>query len=90
MAFTSNVTYQNVVGNERELRGTYTNTGGSTGGDIRTGLGEVRSLTLQPKGAAVSADASVVNETFPLVNQYGDVTIVTPADEDGEWIAKGI
>jgi hypothetical protein len=90
MSFTSAVTKNTVFGDLRVVMGTYTNDSGSTGGEIRTGLGTVMDLHMQPKGAAVVADASVVNETFPLANTYGDVTVVNTADEVGTWIAYGI
>lgn len=65
--------------------GTYTNSGGSTGGDIDTGLPNVCSFVLTPKGSSVSANQSVYNETLPLAN--GIVTIVTNANEVGSWWA---
>lgn len=69
----------------RIAAGTYTNSGGSTGGDIDTGLPNVRAFTLTPAGTSVSANQSVYNETLPL--GYGVVTIVTNANELGSWIA---
>jgi len=68
--------------------GTYKNTGGSTGGNIDTGLGLVYVVILQPKGSAVSANQPVVNETPPMAGNA--VTIVTSADEEGTWIAIGL
>ena len=44
-------------------------------------------LLLQAKGAAVTANESVVNETFPVAG--GDVTIVTDADLTGTFVAIG-
>ena len=90
MAFTATQVYQNVVGNEREIRGTYENTGGSTGGEVLTGLGEVRDFALHPKGNAILASTPVYDETLPLVNTSGSVTIVTNANESGTWVARGI
>ena len=92
MAFTSAVTAsgKTVFGNKRRVIGTYTNTGGSTGGDVTTNLSSVETFTLQTKGSAIVASAPVVNETFPLVNSTGAVTIVTNADEVGYWEATGI
>jgi len=69
------------------VRGTFTNTGGGTGGDVATGLSVVEEFWIQEGGTAVVASKSVVNETFPL--DGGDVTIVTVADVDGRWCALG-
>ena len=67
--------------------GTFTNTSGSTGGDITTGLKTVVEFSLQHTGSAVVASAPVVNETLPLADTA--ITIVTVADADGRWIAWG-
>lgn len=75
------------VGARKEAFGTYTSSGGGTGGDIKTGLNRVNYISLQSKGSAVIADAPVVNETLPLSS--GDVTIVTAANEVGSWYAVG-
>lgn len=90
MAFTATIT-KRVLGSDSEARiyGTYVNTGGSTGGDIQTGLSSVNYMQLQPVGVATLATQSVVNETFPVVNDGGNVTIVTSADESGQWMAWG-
>ena len=87
MAFTSAKTGFTVEGNNRMAYGTYTNTAGSTGGNIDTGLPLCDMIILQPNGAAVSANANAVNETLPVAGAA--VTIVTDADEDGYWIAFG-
>lgn len=90
MAFTYAVTDQQIEGHKRVLRGTYANDGGSTGGDVVTGLATVESFDIQPLAAAAIATQSVVNETFPLSNSNGAVTIVTSANESGIWEAKGV
>lgn len=87
MAFTSTVTARTVFGDKRVVYGTYTNTGGGAGGDIATGLSRVDAIFLQTSGAAVSADQSAVDETFPLSG--GDVTVVNTADSDGYYMAFG-
>lgn len=90
MAFTiSNVVTVPGTGAKAHVFGTYTNDGGSTGGDVVTGLNVVEAFLLQPKGAAVSANQPVVNETFPLTNTGGAVTIVTSANEVGQFLAIG-
>lgn len=86
MAF-SHTTEKTVFGNKRIVTGVYTNTGGSTGGDIATGLSQVDAVFLQPKGSAILANQPVVNEAFPL--NGGAVTVVTTADEIGTFIAVG-
>lgn len=87
MAFASTITDTKVAGDERETRGTFANTGGSTGGNIDTGLEICESLVLQHIGSAVVASAPVVNETFPVAGSA--VTVVTVADTTGVWVAKG-
>jgi len=92
MAFTPAlfaVQSQTVFGDRRVVMGTYVNTGGSTGGDIITGLSVVEFFILQPTGASALALAPVVNETFPMVNSNGAVTIVSNANDTGNWLAIG-
>lgn len=89
MAFASAVLDQTVEGNKRVVTGTYTGSGGGTGGDIATGLSRVDFISLQPGGASAFALAPVVNETLPLANG-GAVTIVTNANETGYWRAEGV
>lgn len=88
MAFSSTVTARSVFGNKHFVWGTFTNTAGSTGGDIATSLSNVDFVNLQVTGSAAGVTAiAVVNETLPLSS--GAVTIVTGADEDGVWFAYG-
>ena len=89
MPFTSSVTGVFDHTGKKLASGTYTSTGGSTGGDVGTGLDTVESFFLQPTGAAVATNAPSANETFPLTNVNGTVTIVTDADEAGLWLAVG-
>ncbi|MCG3177331.1 MAG: hypothetical protein MOGMAGMI_02303 [Candidatus Omnitrophica bacterium] len=86
MAFT-HTKEKTVFGNKRIVTGVYTNDGGSTGGNIVTGLSQVEAVFLQPKGSSILANQPVVNEALPL--NGGDVTIVTTADEIGSFIAIG-
>lgn len=76
-----------VFGGRKVVFGTFTNTGGSTGGDISTGLTRVDAIFLTHTGSSVVASAPVVNETLPL--RGSAVTIVTVADADGNWMALG-
>jgi len=86
MAFSFTKDNESVAGDIRVTGGTFTNAGGSTGGDIRTGMGKTQGMILQQKGSAVIASQAVVNETFPL----GDpLTIVTASDTSGYWLAFG-
>lgn len=87
MGFTVVKTHETVWGNERVTRGTYASAGGSTGGDINTGLHQCIALFLQPKGSSVGTNQSVVNETFPVDGSA--VTIVTDANQSGYWEARG-
>ena len=90
-AFASTVTERIPgTGSKERVYGTYASSAGATGGDIATGLQKVEGLFLQPTDSAVEANAPVVNETFPVVNSGGLVTIVTDADEVGIWEAYGI
>lgn len=75
------------TGSRARVHGTYTSSGGGTGGDVTTGLTVVEDFTIKPKGSSVIATASVINETLPLAG--GVVTIVTSTDEVGYWEAWG-
>ena len=91
MAFTGLVT-NNIpggFGSKRFTYGTYANTGGSTGGDITTNLSQVDGCWLSVNSSSVGTNESAVNETFPLVNTGGVVTIVTDANQSGYWYAFG-
>lgn len=67
--------------------GTYVNTGGSTGGNIVTGLGVVKGVVLTPAGAAVTS-AHTYNVTLPLTG-ISPVVIVTGANESGTYMIYG-
>jgi len=86
MAFSFTKTHESPMGQMRVTLGTYTSAGGSTGGDIYTGLQKVNQLILQTKAEAVVAAAPVINETFPITDP---VTVVTGANETGYWMAIG-
>ena len=77
------------VSGKKYVNGTYANDGGSTGGDIDTGLANVESMILQPFGSVSGGEQSpLVNESLPLSNP--NVTIVTDANQSGSWMATGI
>ena len=87
MAFTFTIQGQSVFGNKRVVFGTFASSGGSTGGDIGTGLSVLETLQLTHTGAAAPANAPAINETFPL--NGGVATIVTIADTSGTFLAIG-
>jgi len=88
MAFTSTITERpKEVGHERMSRGTFASDGGSTGGDINTGLRKCNFIALTFAASSVVADAPVVNETLPCAGTA--VTIVTTANTGGYWQAWG-
>ena len=87
MAFESAITNRDIGGNTRRHSGTYTNSGGGTGGDINTGLVSCDFIILQPYDSSVESDSPVVNEALPVDGSA--VTIVTIADEVGNWSAWG-
>ena len=86
MAFTHTIKSRDATAKHRIHHGTFTNTSGSTGGDIETGLEVVEHITFCVEGAAVG-NAVSVNETLPCAGNA--VTIVTDADVDGTWLAFG-
>jgi hypothetical protein len=67
--------------------GTFTNGASDAGGDVVTGLQNVRRFKCYHKGSSVVADNPTVYETFPLTS--GTVTIATTAGADGYWYAVG-
>jgi hypothetical protein len=84
-SFTKN-NAENVAGDMRITSGTFTSAGGSTGGDIYTGLQKVNGMILQQNAAAVVASQAVINETFPKADP---ITIVSAANAVGYWQAWG-
>lgn len=74
-------------GTQKVVTGTYTSDGGSTGGDVYTGLAVVNTFIMQPKGSSILANQPVVNETMPKATD--GITIVTTANETGTWTATG-
>jgi hypothetical protein len=87
MAFTSAITEQYCQGNKLVSIGTFTSAGGSTGGDIDTGMSMCEKIVLTVGGSAAATNAPVVNETLPLAGNA--ITIVSDADETGYWRAEG-
>lgn len=87
MAFAFTKDTEGVMGDRRCTGGTFTSSGGGTGGDIYTGLQKVDGLVLQQGGNAVVASQAVVNETFPKADP---ITIVSAANATGWWWAFGV
>lgn len=90
MGFASTINNNGVpnhIGDMKMTTGTYTSDGGSTGGNIDTGLRECVHLQLQANDTSVETNAPVVNETLPAAGSA--ITIVTDANEVGYWVAFG-
>lgn len=87
MAITTTKDIDTVIGNMRLTGGTTTISGGSTGGDLNTGLHQCLACWFVGAGAAVVADDTSVNETFPCDGSA--VTIVTTANAPLRWFALG-
>jgi len=86
-AFASTISGRISCGNKFLVYGTYTASGGSTGGDITTGLGTILAIHLQAGGSSVVADAPTLNETLPL--KADGATAIVTADTTGYWWAIG-
>lgn len=86
MVFSSTITKRTVIGNVRTSYGNFTS-GGTTGGDVATGLTAVDFFAITHKDTAVEANCPVANETFP--DAPAAITIVTDSGKDGVWMAIG-
>lgn len=84
MAFTTTTDIDTVMGTFAVRGGTYASDGGSTGGDINTGLHKCHHMVLTPNASAMEVGT---NETFPCDGSA--VTIVTEANAAGRWLAFG-
>ena len=80
---TKTVAKTTVFGDLRVVFGTYANAGGSTGGDIVTGLAQV----LYFDSNYMTTQATTVN----LISISGGTVSMTCVDgEDGQWMAIGV
>jgi hypothetical protein len=79
MPFASSRTDRTVFGNKRIEFGTYTSTSGSTGGSIKTGLGQVTHVNLTS-----TTTSNTVRATWTATSG-GTVTIVTGANDVGVY-----
>ena len=92
--FTFSETHRISEGNVIVVYGNYINSDGSEGGTITVrDLHYIIGVTLQPTGATVKNDISVLNEFFsgqpPKINS-NSFTIVTTPNELGLWKAIGV
>lgn len=85
MAFSFTKDQEWIEGPKRHTSGTFTNTGGSTGGAIRTGMARVDFMETTPTSTAPASHTRVTTD-LPAVD---GITIATTADVDGIWHAVG-
>ena len=94
MAFTSSLVGTSTWGAKSVRWGTFTNSGGSSGGDIDTHLTLLEGMSLQYTGASAVADDPAINEVFPIratePSATVEATIVTTANASGIWRAWGV
>lgn len=81
MAFSSGSQQFVSLGSKRCAVGTYTNTSGSTGGTITTGLNTIDYFNSNNNSQSATTNKAVISG--------GSVTLTTVADEDGQWFAIG-
>ena len=72
-----------VFGDLRVVMGTYTNASGSTGLAIKTGLNEIFFW-------AANNETSAAATAILGARSGGTLTLTTPDNEDGQWIAIGV
>tara|TARA_R100000329_G_C7550427_1_gene194488 strand:+ start:422 stop:694 length:273 start_codon:yes stop_codon:yes gene_type:complete len=90
MAFSYTVeNAQTLEGRTKIVFGTW-NSAGVTGGEIVTGLTTVQTFVIAHTGSSTEAAAAVINETLPLSNATGTVTLVTTSGDTGTYIAIGV
>jgi len=87
VTFAYTVTKRMIVGDSVVAYGTYTNGVSDTGGDINTQMDVCDYIKLSDSGSSAVAACAVANETFPCAGHA--VTIVTAANQDGQWYAVG-
>jgi len=72
------------MGNLMMVTGTFTNTAGSTGGDI-----DLASILSNVVAAGANGDAAGATDTEVDGTATATLTLVTAADLDGKWWALG-
>lgn len=91
MAFNYEVIDKTVFGNKRVAFGYYFNDGGSTGGEIETGLDSLSFISLTPihtTNATAVIDATAYSSPADVVDPV--VTILTTANSNGLFMAVGL
>lgn len=91
MAFDSDIVFkQTIIGSPkykgkytRKVYGTFTNTGGGTGGDVHPGLTTIKTLLITP-----NAQTSTDNYAA-LTSAASGFTITVGSNVDGFWEAMG-
>ena len=86
-AFTYTISGTADFDNKKVSWGTFTPSGGSTGGDIDTLLSVCEGMELQYTGSSAATDEASDHEEFPIAGSA--ITIVTTADTAGLWFAWG-
>tara|TARA_R110002020_G_scaffold403374_1_gene613516 strand:- start:1599 stop:1859 length:261 start_codon:yes stop_codon:yes gene_type:complete len=81
MAFSYTVDGSSVVGSQRNTWGTFTNTGGGTGGAITTGLLAINS--------AIANNETTVDKGVKVAVSGGTMTVTINSNDDGTWSAIG-
>lgn len=85
MAFTFTIEQRpSTMGNLLMVYGTFTNTGGSTGGDI-----DLSSLLNEIVAAGANAGVAGATDTEVDATAAATLTLVTAADIDGKWWTMG-
>ena len=87
MAWATTVEGRTRMGSKLRTWGTFTSSGGGTGGNIDTALGVCEFIKINVSGASAGGNEPVVNETLPEAGSA--ITIVTDANEAGYWEAVG-
>ncbi len=79
----------NIIGDRKVVVGRWSNDGGSTGGDIDTGLRICENLRLQVVGPAATSNIAVVHSAtaFPIAGNK--ITIITILNTAGLYEAYG-
>jgi len=86
MAIATTIQHKTVFGDMKVHYGKAVLSGGSSSGDVVTGLGHIDHMQVTPEGSAEKGCA--INETFPLAS--GDATVVMEsANLTFYWMAIG-
>lgn len=98
MTFSYTINRRLLIGDCKMIFGTFTNDSGSTGGSIPTELRTIEGFTLTYIKSITVTDNPTINGTLTSIGTKkvieatapaGNVTIVTPSNEKGFWLAIG-